>query len=243
MMVGQNIFRNDLILRNPYEVYTAITQNEDIKRWHKFISEYYLPPLGKKILLFYPCSATKPYTDARSYKQLFKNLANLGEKRKLVHILTVSEPFALVPEEFYNKKTEWYDWENGWYDCPGLFEWWCKLKREPYDANIVKSCINLLSDVVAGFFKRLKSKRYLNNIRLVGFVRTYSSSLKVTLNNTHRLILEEASKKAGVSLVMLPEKEFVKNLIKRRGRAAWDFYGISHPLAQNYLIKKLMRLL
>jgi archaeosine synthase len=233
------IIRSDLILRNPYEVYTAITQNENIKKWHKFISEYYLPPPGKKILLFYPCSKTKPYTEARSYKLLFKNLANLGEKRKLIHILTVSEPFALVPEEFFNRKTKWYDWENGWYDCPGLFKWWCKKVSETYDEYYAQLCIDLLANVIRDFLNRLSLAYVGNNFKCIGFVRTMSSSLRVTSDHTHRKILEKAAANSKIKIELLPPRSFIRSLVRKKGQAAWDFYGVSHPLSQRYLIKKI----
>jgi len=233
------IIRSDLILRNPYEVYIAITQNEDIKRWHKFISEYYLPPPGKKIFLFYPCSNTKPYTEARSYKLLFKNLASLGEKRKFVHVLTVSEPFALVPEEFFNKKTEWYDWKNGWYDCPGLFKWWCKKVGETYDEYYAQLCIDILAKVIKNFLNRLSLAYTSNDFKCIGFVRTMSSSLRVISDHTHRKILEKAGANSKIKIELLPSRSFIKSLVQKRGHIAWDFYGVAHPLSQRYLIKKI----
>lgn len=226
-----------LILRNPLEVYNALTSNEKIRRWHVFISKYYLPPKDKSLLLFYPCSATKPYTASRTYRVLFKTLAKLGSKRKLVHVITVSEPFALVPEEYYNQETEWHDWKHDWYECPGLFEWWCKRNKQPYEQHYVDLSIEILSNVIAEFLRRLKEE--FRHMKLVGFVRMYSSTLRVTRNNTHRLMLEKASKKSSVPIILLPTKKFITNLVKKRGRVAWDFYGVSHPLAQEYLLRKI----
>ncbi|MCR8486852.1 MAG: DUF5591 domain-containing protein [Nitrososphaerota archaeon] len=243
-MSKYNIVQNkELIFRNPLEVYNGLISNRKIQKWHEFISYQYLPPYGKSLILFYPCSAVKPYPSSRMYLTLFKTLSNLGEKRKLIHVITVSEPFALVPEEYYDKKTEWYDWENDWYECPGLFEWWCRRNKTNYDKKYADMCIDILSNVIAGFLKRLKSKEEFSNIRLVGFVRTYSSSLKVTRNNTHRIMLEEASKRSQVKMLLLPTRKFISYLIKKRGRVAWDFYGVSHPFAQKYLLAKIKQLL
>lgn len=233
----------ELILRNPLEVYRALMSNEKIRKWHTFISEHYLPPRDKLLLLFYPCSAIKPYTASRSYRALFKTLAKLGSKRKLVHVITVSEPFALVPEEYYNRETEWHDWKHDWYDCPGLFEWWCKKYGEVYDRYYVEKCLDILSNVVAKFLKRLRVHRLLKDLLLVGFIRTYSSSLRITLNNTHRIILEKAMKKSNTSITLLPSKSFIRSLIKRKGRVAWDFYGVAHPECQKYLLRKLRTML
>ncbi|MEM0054156.1 MAG: DUF5591 domain-containing protein [Nitrososphaeria archaeon] len=233
----------ELIFRNPLEVYRGLILNKKIQKWHEFISNQYLPPYGKSLILFYPCSAVKPYTLSRTYRTLFRTLSNFGEKRKLIHVITVSEPFALVPEEYYNRKTEWYDWENDWYECPGLFEWWCRRNKTNYDKKYADMCIDILSNVIARFLKRVKLNEEFKSLRLMGFVRTYSSSLKVTYNNTHRILLEEASKKSQVKLLLLPTRKFIANLIRKRGRAAWDFYGISHPLMQQYLFVKIKQLL
>lgn len=232
-----------IILKNPYEVYEALLYNSHIKKWHKFISNHYLPPRKKKLLLFYPCSAKKPYFESRSYRMLFKTLSKLGKRRSLVHVITISEPFALVPEEFYNSNSKWHNWEKEWYDCPGLFEWWCRKYHEPYSVEYVNKCIDLLSDIVASFFKNLKVQPYYSRLNLIGFVRSMSSSLKVTQDHTHRLILERAAKRAGVNVKIFPTKRFVKHLVKKRGRLAWDFYGVAHPLSQRYLLKILRRFL
>jgi len=98
-------------------------------------------------------------------------------------------------------------------------------------------CIEILSNVIAEFLKRLKEE--LRNKKLVGFVRTYSSTFRVTHSNTHRHMLEKASKKSNVPIILLPTKKFIVNLIEKRGRVAWDFYGVSHPMAQEYLLKKI----
>ena len=238
-----NSIKISLVLRNPYEVYEALLNNDAIKRWHKFIADYYLPPQEKRVLLFYPCSAKKPYTMSRSYRMLFKTLKKLGEKRSLIHVVTVSEPFALVPEEFYNKNSKWHNWKDDWYDCPGLFEWWCRSHGEPYDRYYVEKCLDIISNVVASFLKRLKAYHLLKDLSLIGFVKTYSSSLRITLNNTHRIILERAMKKSNTSIILLPTKSFVKSLIKRKGRVAWDFYGVAHPESQKYLLRKLQTML
>jgi archaeosine synthase len=167
---------------------------------------------------------------------LFKTLASLGELRREVHLVTVSEPFALVPEEFYGRRTKWHDWGNSWYDCPGLFSWWCRKHNQPYRLDYVEKCIDILSDYVAGFFRRTRT---FYKVR-IAFVRTCTSSLRVTRDHTHLAIIKRASEKSGIDVDIQPPKEVVKEIVARYGRLAWDYRGISHSLAQEYLKSLLL---
>jgi archaeosine synthase len=225
-----------LRFRNPKDVYEALLYNKEVKRWLIFISNNYIPP-RTKILLIYPCSSRKPYNESRSYKVLFNTLAKLGEKRKEVHVLTISEPFGIVPEEFYGKTTYWHDWKNRWYDCPGLFEWWCRRHKQPYSREYLEKSINVLASYVSKFLKRLKKGP--NPPRVIAFVRTYTHSLKVRHDHTHRKIIEKAARIAKLDVRILPDKRLVSRIVSLHGRLAWDLYGVAHPLAQEYLLKYL----
>jgi len=112
---NEDLIKSSLCFYNPYETYIALTKNREVKRWLTFISNRYVPPKAKALLI-YPCSSEKPYHKSRSYRQLAKTLSKLGESQKKIHVAIVSEPFCLVPEEFFGKKTRWHDWENSWYD-------------------------------------------------------------------------------------------------------------------------------
>jgi len=229
-----------LCFYNPYEVYTALTSNERIIKWLEFISNHYIPP-KTKVLLIYPCSAEKPFHESRSYKSLFRTLSKLGEKRKEIHLVTISEPFGLVPEEFYNKKLAWHDWGSSWYDCPGLFEWWCKKYRQPYSKEYLEKCVQILASYIAKFLERAKfMERYS---KIIGFVRTYSSRLNLKADHTHRRMLELANEISRVEIDLLPPKEIIAEIVSKRGKVAWDLYGVSHPIAQDYLFNYLRRLL
>jgi archaeosine synthase len=230
-----------LCFYNPKQVYTALSENKEVKRWLTFISNHYTPPPAK-ILLIYPCSSQKPYHESRSYKILFNTLAKLGERRKYVHVLTVSEPFGIVPEEFYGKRTKWHDWKNRWYDCPGLFEWWCRRHNQPYSKEYLEKSIDLLAYYVAKFFERLKEEDPPPP-KIVAFVRTFSSTLKVREDHTHRRIIEKAAKISNLDVEILPSEELVSRIVSSKGRLAWDLYGVAHPLAQEYLLQYLKRVL
>lgn len=230
-----NFVRSDLVFRNPFEVYGALVGNREIVSWLEYIAHEYEPPSGVEVLLLYPCSARKPYHESKIYRKLFSTLSFLGELRRLVHVVTVSEPFGLVPEDFYvHGRRGPRDWDGAWYDCPGLFSWWCRRHSQPYDWKVAEKCIEILASYVASFLRRVDCYKLR-----VAFVRSYTSSLKVTHNLTHRLIVEKASRLSGVNVELLPPAELVERIVKERGRLAWDIQGVSHPIAQEYLLRYL----
>ena len=149
-------------------------------------------------------------------------------------MVTISEPFGLIPEEFYENK---YDW----YDCPGLFKWWCRKYHQPYSKEYVNKCVQILANYVAKFFIRAKIQKCYS--RMVAFVRTFSSGLKVNHDHTHRRIIELASQIAKVHIDLLPPKSLVAEIVQKKGKFAWDMYGIAHPLAQEYLLNYLRKVL
>jgi archaeosine synthase len=151
--------------------------------------------------------------------------------------MTISEPFGLVPEEFYEKKSEWHNWENDWYDCPGLFEWWCNKYDQPYSKEYVDKTIECLAKYVSRFLLKVESKKCYS--RMIAFVRTYTSQLEIRKDHTHRRIIEKAAQIAHVNVEILPDKDLVLEIVENSGRMAWDMYGVAHPMAQEYLLKYL----
>ena len=232
--------KRSLCFYDTHEILKGLRQNGQVRLWLRFISNHYLPR-SHDILLIYPCSADKPYVMSRSYKQLYRTLSRFGENRPRIHVVTISEPFGLVPEEFYGTRTKWHDWMNDWYDCPGLFEWWCKKYERPYSEEEADQCIEILAHNVALFLRKVKSKRRYKKI--VAFVRTYSSSLKETRDQTHRRIIERAAEISGVRMHLLPSRTLISRIIRQNKSFAWDMYGVSHPEAQDYLLRKLRALL
>jgi len=220
----------ELCFYSPLEVYEALSSNDGyVAEWLQFVSESYIPPPAKTLLLLYPCSAVKPYNLSRSYKALYGTLEMLpGDVRKRIHVVTISEPFGLVPEEFYEKWSKWYD-------CPGLFEWWCKKYGIEYDKELASKCINILAICIARFLVRTRNQY----TKRIAFVRTYTSSLKPS-DSTHRKMVELAISISGVQVELHPPKDIVERIVKHKGRSAWDFYGVSHHLAQEYLARLLM---
>jgi len=222
-----------IVLLNPRAVFRAITNNEFIREWLEYIAYEYVPPGDKKVLLFYPCSNVKPYYRSRLYKALYITLSKLGQDREKIHVVSVSEPFGIIPEDLYS----YFD-RIGWYECPGLFKWWCQKSKQPYEPELVRKCIDILADYVATFLIRT---REVYKVR-IAFVRTVSSGLKRRLDHTHANIVEKASHISGVYVELLPPTSLVSEIIKQRGRLAWDFYGVAHPIAQDFLLMYLKRI-
>ena len=227
----------ELCFYNPREVYEGLRSNLEVKRWLEYIADEYQPTRSFKVLLLYPCSTIKPYPKSFFYKQLFKTLSELGEDRGQVHLVTVSEPFGLVPEEFYGKKTEVHDWENRWYDCPGLFEWWCSQYGQPFEKLYLHESIRILATYVSRFLKRSYEAGWY--AYRIAFVRTFSSKLREKDDHTHVKIVRLASKLSGVPVEILPSKEMVEKIVREIGEYAWNRCGVRHPYAQQLLLDYL----
>lgn len=218
-----------LRLLNPEQVYNALISDQRVIDWLTFIA-YHYKPTRRELLLLYPCTAVKPYSSSRSYKALYKTLAKLGDKRQRVHLITISEPFGLIPQEFQRDG----QWD---YDCPGLFRWWCIRNGQPFSKEKLDKSIEILAKYTAEFLKRVHREGLY--CKAVAFVRTYSSSLSINDDHTHRRIIEKASEISNVIVDILPPKELVAKIVTEKGRLAWDMYGVAHPIAQDYLLNYL----
>jgi|Deesub1362A_J573_1020465.scaffolds.fasta_scaffold00005_57 archaeosine synthase len=72
----------------------------EIVRWHRRIKERYLPPEGIKLSILLPCSAKKPYSRSKSHMLFIKHIKKgAGDKRNLVHEVSITSPLGLVPRE------------------------------------------------------------------------------------------------------------------------------------------------
>lgn len=227
--IGRGItIKKSLCFYNPRDVYQGLKKNNDIRNWQRFMNQKFNPK-KKKILLIYPCSTVKPYDKSRSYQQLYKHLDRLNGKRDKIQIMTISEPFGLVPEEYYSKFK--------WYDCPGLFEWWCHRYDQEYDKEYLEKSLQILADKIGRFLKKaMRKKKYK---KIIAFVRTYSSNLETKQDHTHRRMLELAAEKYNLKIEILPTKNQVRNLVNTQGAFAWDMYGVAHSKILKSLVYKL----
>lgn len=228
----QNIEK--IALYNPHAVLDALKNNKIITNWLKFIATEYKPQKKAKILLLYPCTSVKPYHLSRNYRSLSRTFESLNGERKQIHLITISEPFGMIPEEFHNEIT----WN---YDCPGLFEWWCNRNGKSFSREELDKSIDILGNYVGRFFQRAAEEGYYQ--QMFAFVRSYSSSLKIRPDHTHRRIIDLVKKNTHVNIEIIPPKYIVKEIVRDSGTFAWDMYGVAHPRAQNYLYMKLRRIL
>ncbi|MCQ2071227.1 MAG: DUF5591 domain-containing protein [archaeon] len=70
----------------------------DVRRYQETISERYVKPKHKRVLLLLPCSAKKPYHISKTHK-LFSMAIHTAQHDTLVHEVIVTSPLGIVPRE------------------------------------------------------------------------------------------------------------------------------------------------
>lgn len=79
--------------------------------WQDYVCRFYEIPKEKKIVLFLPCTFTKPYYNSK----LHREIAKIAGIRKDVHLVVLSSP-GVIPYEFANKypfnSYDWPEWEE-----------------------------------------------------------------------------------------------------------------------------------
>lgn len=224
--------QDDIDLRTPTETLTAMRRDSRIRQWLAYVDELYEPPAEKDILLLYPCASTKPFCEAPSYKALERTLDEFDdEERDRVHVVTVSEPFALIPYEFQDGLT----WT---YDCPGLFEWWCSTNDEPFCARTQRQALQHLGNKIGGFLRRATNEGWYEEH--VAFIRSYTGELNTSSDQTHRRMLEVAVDGSDAMVDVQPSKAVLGGLVADSdGQMAWQMQGVAHTEIQDALQERL----
>jgi len=138
-----------LFLPTPEAVLRAI-EVSPIKDWLNFIANEYVLPRKVSLLLLVPCSAYKPYSEARD--ELYRRLIyEIKPKLKNARMITVSIPLALEPEEYWNLQWRGY---NLIYDCP-FFPGSEKLGFK-WEGPAAEEVTKKLRKVIESFWKRNK---------------------------------------------------------------------------------------
>ncbi len=70
----------------------------EMTRFRARLLERYRPPPSKRVLWLVPCSKTKPYRRSRSHRRFLSALEGLAGAER-VHVVSVSSPLGLVPQE------------------------------------------------------------------------------------------------------------------------------------------------
>ena len=103
----------------------------EMVRFRERVIDRYRPPPSKSVLLLVPCSRTKPYRRSRSHRRFLGALEGLRALER-VHVVSVSSPIGLVPQELedvYPAKQ---------YDIPVTGDW-----SEPERATVLASLDHL----------------------------------------------------------------------------------------------------
>ena len=92
----------------------------DLLQYRKKITNNYVKPEGRDILLLLPCSARKPYSTSRSHQRIIEALSGLREN---LHELIVTSPVGLVPRELESI------YPAAFYDIPVIGQWFEDEKK------------------------------------------------------------------------------------------------------------------
>lgn len=105
----------------------------ETERYRRTLSERYVPPEHKKVLLLLPCSAKKPYHISKSHR-LFAQAIHTAQHDTLVHEVIVTSPLGIVPREldaFFPANS---------YDIPVTGEW------KPEEKEMIRSMLTELME-------------------------------------------------------------------------------------------------
>lgn len=224
--------QDELELLNPIDTLDALrNETGDIRAWLTYIRDQYIPPEEKSILLLYPCASKKPMPDSKTYDALSTTLSQFSDAdSQRIHVVTVSEPMALIPLEFQ-------DGDRFLYDNPGLFEWWVKENDHQWDKQAQQQCLRILGEHIAGFLERaIENDWYEEYIACVRHITAYGNH---SGDQTHRQMLETAEALTGHELQWLPSEETVQTLTDAVGPMGWQMNGVAHDVAQTELADAL----
>ncbi len=137
----------ELFLPDPRDVLRSLDKTP-VKDWLEFISSEHVGRKAK-ILLFVPCTPKKPYDPPRD--EFHEKLLEL-EKKYDAYLVSVSEPLALEPREFWSFKWRGY---NLIYDAP--FFPWIEKYGYKWDQEIANAVWEKLAKVAKKWYDRNKN--------------------------------------------------------------------------------------
>lgn len=231
--------QDEIELLSPRETLAALRDQEgDISSWLRYVKQQYTPPEEKDVLLLYPCAATKPMPDSRTYASLWNTLDRYAhEDRRRIHIVTVSEPMALIPLEYQSQDGSNPTWL---YDTPGLFRWWCKDNNTKWDKQAQQMSLQILGKHIGGFLERAEEQGWYET--KIACVRHLTPSGGTSIDQTHRQMLEVAEGVSGVDLEWLPSADTIEALTEKQ-KHAYTMQGVSYDPVQTELSALLTKAL
>jgi archaeosine synthase len=79
--------------------------------WQDFLSRWYTPPKGKRVLLLLPCAYKKPYRESETHRKIIETLEKTGLRGR-IHEVMLSNAGA-IPREFEDEYPfNAYDWSE-----------------------------------------------------------------------------------------------------------------------------------
>ncbi len=200
-----------------------LLKNKDVLDFYHYVINEYDVPQGKKIALFLPCAATKPYSKSRTHRKIKSAIFNsVNINQNMIHELIIGEPLGIVPRDLEEKyPAAHYDMVlDTWFPASKLPE----MRKKGWGNDISKArnakkfsikqknkLISILSERVAEFLKKT-SKNYQYRI---GFVRS-----------THKEILMNASSLSGIDIEFIITQEFTDKVINNKGVFYWIMNGM-----------------
>ena len=203
-LISKSLSRNpktdrELCLYNPTDTLRALKTNKKIKNWHNYIINQYTPP-KKRILLFFPCAAYKPWTEGKTRSQNYKMLYSLLRKKEIkneIALHTVSEPLALIGENDYETMPL--------YDNPGLFKWFTRKNGLKWDQKAFEKSVEYLGKLLAKFLKKHQEKYE----KVLAFVKP---------NSSHQLMMKFAKRFSNLDIQIAPKRS---DYAKLRNNYVW----------------------
>ncbi len=176
-----------------------------IRRFRGRVSDRYIPPIGKKIVILLPCSARKPYSDSRSHRRIKQAIEGVtrGRDHAIAEVILTS-PLGVVPREL--ERT----FPASVYDIPVSGEW----DNEELDIG-AKSLVKHLSKfdndativahVSGGYQKIVRKAEDGIEQKIIYTTGIHSSTSRWSLNVLRDVLtseLEELSIPSGASTLL-----------------------------------------
>ena len=124
-----------------------------IKSFQEYITYEFTPKKRYKVALIVPCDAYKPYSFEKTKSKLYKEIYKLT-KGKDIHIITLSDPLGLQPQEFHDFI---FNGQKIFYDNIGLFKTFNGFLNLEWDNESYNECIKILAEKVSSYFIRNKN--------------------------------------------------------------------------------------
>lgn len=230
-------------VRKAIEGGVELLWHTDVLQFYEDVLENLQIPEWKRIALFLPCAAQKPYSLSRTHRRVINvinNIVNGGINP--IHEIIVGEPLGVVPREWEEK------YPAAHYNM--ILDTWFPLNilHQRRKENIPDDIIEIRETQGITNQKRRNTRTVIDELskRVAEFLKktreNYSFKLAY-LRGTHRKILERASKLSNVPIHFVIDKKLRSAVIQEKGTFYWIMNGLRSPISLKKLEKDLSRVL